>query len=134
MADKWIQLQSADSVDNLFPTSRLELVWTNSSPSSTYGNTTALISNVADYKAFIIVVKEYISTDRRQTFFIVKGCEQVIKLVPYSATPYYIWVRECAITSAGIMFSACYGMSSYSSYQSTPNNNYIIPHYIYGIK
>ena len=56
MADKWIQLMSENGTDNLFPTSKMDLLWTNATPGTAVTNQTISL-DLSTYKYILVVMK-----------------------------------------------------------------------------
>ena len=53
MADKWVQLKGANG-DRLFPASKMDLLWTNASPTSGFNAQTITISGMSNYSKIVI--------------------------------------------------------------------------------
>lgn len=124
MADKWIQLMSEDGTDNLFPTSRMELLWTNSAPTSAFAQQTVSL-DLSEYMYIVIEMDQDTNLSRGRYYFGTVGFVISMSLVPTSITNAY--TRTATISASGINFTVGYVGSS-------SNNNAMIPYHIYGIK
>lgn len=129
MADKWIQLMSEDGTDNLFPTSRLELLWTNSSPTSSFAAQTISL-DLSDYA--YVVIKMGVDTANLDHV-----CN-FIALIDGGATrcefsSRVIMFRDATVTTSGVSFGVNATVSSYNGTVNNTNTN-SIPLYIYGVK
>lgn len=116
MADKWIQLMSEDGTDNLFPVSKMDLLWTNSSPSSAFVDQTVSI-DLSDY-SYILIVSQATNgiTNYHSDIVSVNGTKQTF------GSYYGGYYRFATPTNAGITF------------EFVTNNGYTIPYQVYGIR
>lgn len=128
MADKWIQLQSADGTDNLFPTTNMDLLWTNSAPTSAFSAQTVAIS-LTGYKTAMIVSKVTKGGEFYITSYIAVGSTNTI-VFPMD----YIYYRDATVATAGVTFGGGKRTNTYGASTPTSDNNDIIPYKIYGIK
>lgn len=128
MADKYIQLQSADGVDNLFPLGKLALLWTNSSPTSSFTAQTISIANLDDYKYLIIVVKATTSADTYQSQILFPSVRHRVIFTGNTLT-----YRDVDFVANGLSFLAGRNQSTYGG-STTQDNSLVIPAYIYGIR
>ena len=90
MADKWIQLMSENGVDNLYPTSNMDLLWENASPTSSFAAQTLSI-DLSGYKSVIGSFKHFTNDNTQRNYFIQKnGIAHIIQTpnVAASSTPY----------------------------------------------
>ena len=123
MADKWVQLQSEDGLDNLFPTSRLELLWTNSAPTTAISTTLSIPLSLAVYTFVYMYFRVY--TDNNNSGYTTKlvrvGDENVqIYSTDDNATQHYS--RWFTVSTTGINFI------------KSSSSKINIPVKIYGIK
>lgn len=127
MADKWIQLMSEDGTDNLFPTSKMDLLWTNASPTSTFNSQTLSI-DLTDYELIVIEALSYTDTASENGIF-----SSIFKkeigvwfgmATHYNNVPGDGGVRNIRFSNSSIEISA----------SILHNNMYCIPYKIYGIK
>lgn len=125
MADKWIQLQSADGTDNLFPVGKMDLLWTNSNPTATFAGQTIPL-DLSKYILLYIVCRRTTGSDTLHINGIIKKGESGQVIGNYNGWAY----REISSSNdAGIKFGS--GVKGTSSF--TTDNTYAIPLYIYGI-
>lgn len=130
MSDKWIQLQSSNGEDNLFPVGKMDLLWTNSSPSSAFGAQTIAL----DLSAYSMIYTMYcIAVDVADSAKRYNTCMQNVDGKPYQHASYYsgnssnMTRRTITATTTGIIFeNGIYGTSS--------STNCNVPQKIYGIK
>lgn len=128
MADKWIQLMSEDGTDNLFPTTHMDLLWTNASPSSTFGAQNITYDN-NPYSWFVVMFCEKNTATGVIGFALVqKGVHTALCL-----TSDIHYRRMLKFTNAFFGFESGTRCTSYGSPMSQ-NNGDIIPLKIYGIK
>lgn len=118
MANKWIQLMSADGTDNLFPVGKIDLLWTNSAPTSSFSAQTIPL-DLSGYDLILITSENSVSFAENNV-----GSKRQIT---YSSTSGQIRHRDFTVATTGITFDAGYGGSS------TDNSN-CRPYKIYGIK
>lgn len=123
MADKWIQLMSEDGTDNLFPTSKMDLLWTNASPSSNFAAQTVSL----DLNTYKYVRIRYEVTSAWQVLFdfFVDNVKYVAHFVTENNSNSR--VRDIVVSSTGITFGN--GIANGST-----NNAEMKPIKIYGIK
>lgn len=132
MADKWIQLQSADGTDNLFPASSMDLLWENSSPTTNYGSATAQFVSTG-YKKTLVIYESATGSPYnayRVPLIIIQ------QDVAYSCTSQIgsrLRLRYATWTTSGITFTECEKWETYAS-GSSKDNSCLIPYQIYGIK
>ena len=134
MADKWIQLMSEDGTDNLFPTSHMDLLWTNASPNSSFLSQT-ISMDLSNYKHLIIEFKNSGSyTDNKLVYLLAMapiGLQSQINHLLKTDVNHW-WLRKFTANINGITFDV--GTILYLSSSSTTDNNIMIPYRIYGIK
>lgn len=130
MADKYIQLQSADGVDNLYPIGKMDLLWTNSSPTSNFSAQTILNGQIDNYNYFLIEFKGSTGAKSNHLFQIVAKTTSSQRLVSPCDT---ILTRIITnITNNGIVFEGAFNTNPYGSIVS--GNNCVIPLTVYGIR
>ena len=129
MADKWIQLQSADGIDNLFPIGKVDLLWTNSSPSSGFTNQTVEL-DLSSYRFVygLVAVVNSASTLLYPLLLKVGAGSQYCFVSEGNARSY----RTFRPTTTGIVISSA-STANFGNSVGT-NNNYCIPEYFYGIR
>lgn len=106
----------------------MDLLWTNSSPTSSFSAQTVTI-DLSSYKMVLIVLKQYISIDYYFDFVSPIGNSETRRYLLGSSRLLY---RAADINTVGIDFASASLVSSYGS--DTSNNDYCIPFKIYGIK
>lgn len=131
MADKYIQLQSADGVDNLFPIGILDLLWENSSPTSNFSAQTILNGQISDYNFFLIEFKGSTGATSNHLFQVVAKTSSTQRLI--SAYDYILVRVINSITNNGIAFSNGAQIIPYGTV-NTADNKYVIPLAVYGIR
>lgn len=72
MADKWIQLQSADGLDNLFPVLRLDLLWTNASAGARWSSQAVTLDSTGYRLLLVCCINNMNSIDYPVPFLIGK--------------------------------------------------------------
>lgn len=123
MADKWIQLMSEDGTDNLFPTGKFDLLWTNSAPTSAFSPQTLSI-DFSKYNHILVICKVIANQDMRFANYMIKG--QVTTLMSFNQNASGCFQRlECVFTDTQITFGTAYRSGS-------ANNDSTIPLLIYG--
>lgn len=128
MANKWIQLMNSGGTDNLFPTTNMDLLWTNSAPTSAFATQTVAIS-LTGYKTVVIVSKVTKSGEFYITSYIAVGSTNTI-VFPMD----YIYFRDATVATTGVTFGGGKRSNTYGASTATSDNNDIIPYKIYGIK
>ena len=131
MADKWIQLMSEDGTDNLFPTSKMDLLWTNASPSSSFAEQTISI----DLSSYSAVVVETVHDEDGAPYgfnFICEKNRQTTLTTFSMRVTFRVRRRGCTVTDAGISFLDAYDSASWEN--NSKLNNVAVPFKIYGIK
>ena len=127
--DKWIQLQSSDGTNNLFPVGRMDLLWTNGSPTSDFGSQTIPL-DLSDYNAVLVTFKwGKDSANPSLNVVALVGVGMGIASSVYNARVY----REFTPTSTGIQFAGGYYGATLSSSMGTGNGS-AVPYQIYGIR
>ena len=114
----------------------MELLWTNSSPNSAFGEQNISISNKTSYRAFIVIVKEDTSKVHMNNFLVVNGTRTIAQSIWYGsyANKYYSRNLNAETNSTSIAIGPCTLYSDLTSATTTINNNVAIPISIYGIK
>ena len=125
MADKWIQLMSEDGTDNLFPTSKMDLLWANASPSSNFAAQTVSL-DLSRY-AKVIVNYRWATSDTSQYL----GRTNIIgrSTIDDCCNP-----TNTATQGVRTYTSSTTGISFLDAYTGSKSNNIMIPLEIYGIK
>lgn len=130
MANKWIQLMSADGTDNLFPTiSNRDLLWTNSATGNTFAAQTISLDLSAykmievDFSYYVESTPTYLLTNRA----FIDGIKYMALGVATGQSTY----RGFTATSTGVAFTDANRNTGSSS---SVNNSCMIPYKIYGIK
>ena len=121
--DKWIQLQSSNGEDNLFPKERKELLWTNSSPSSSFASQTAQF-DMTDYDVGICLFGYDTSGNPWCEVYFSKNGTYICNMYNTNTSRVF---RTFSASSSGVTFDG--GNSAGGS-----NNGAAIPLAIYGIK
>lgn len=107
-----------------------KLLWTNSSPTSSFAGQTVGV-DLTPYKFVIITFKATKSSDYYYSETVAKG------LRAYPQTGFNntegIFRRETTPTDTGVTFSRCF-VWDIRNYNTSGNNDYLIPYQIYGIK
>ena len=129
MADKWIQLMSEDGADNLFPTSKMDLLWTNASPTSSFAEQTVQL-DLSNYSTIVIMYAPYDSLQYYSSMICFKGTIYLVTTDMGSGGAASV-ARKATISNTGIAFETA--RLGYNG-TATNNNTYIIPYKIYGIK
>lgn len=114
----------------------MDLLWTNSSSSSSFAGQNITIPNKADYKAFIVVLKESTTTVHMNNFIVLNGTRTLAQSIWYGeyANKYYLRPINAQTNSTDIIIGDCTIYSDLTSSTTTTNNNVAIPLSIYGIK
>ena len=130
--DKWIQLQSADGVDNLFPTSSMDLLWENSAPTSNYGASTAQFTS-SGYKTLYLIYETATGSPFNAYRVPLIIAQQNIAYSCVTCAGSRTRLRYATWTSTGVTFTECEKWETYAS-SSSKDNSCLIPYQIYGIK
>ena len=131
MADKYIQLQSADGVDNLYPLTGWDLLWENSAPTSSFSAQT--ISNL-DFTPYAFYGVEYAQSysgsalARRMVAINKVGCGGLLSQA-LSNNAY----RAFDGTTTSVAFESANRVSTYGGTLTTYNSD-LIPTRIFGIR
>lgn len=130
MADKWIQLQSSNGEDNLFPTTKMDLLWTNSSPNSSFASQT-LALDLSGYKIIYILFRRI---QNEVAYFMDAGIVDILnastdeKFINSNVTGgSIVLMRWWRPMTTGIWFAD-------ATRNGTTSNTDFIPYQIYGIK
>lgn len=131
MADKWIQLQSSNGEDNLFPVSKADLLWTNAASSSAGFTAEIDLSNYDFIGIFYINATDISVSARRYCFNIFPKSD-----ISYQINATYggkILARTItSITDSGVVFN---NGAWYSAYGSATDSAYsCVPYQIYGFR
>lgn len=126
MADKWIQLMSEDGTDNLFPTTKMDLLWTNASPTSSFSAQTVSL-DLSDYNVFLLRCRTATTQTNCFISVCVKGNNVLNGSYPFITQADNV-SRIVDIDNSGFVFGA--GRAG----TNTSVNGDIIPYQIYGIK
>lgn len=114
--------------------SRIELVWSNSSPASAFVG--RVDTGITDAKAFIVVYRATTSSNEVYFSTFITTSQRVLLFgVKYNSSPYILFARPVNINfSAGTLyFDTAYSMPTYGSYGSSADNTYAIPYQIYAL-
>ena len=114
--------------------SRIELVWSNSSPASAFVGRVDL--GITNAKAFIVVYRATTSSNEVYFSAFITTSQRVLLFgVKYNSSPYILFARPVNINfSAGTLyFDTAYSMPTYGSYGSSADNTYAIPYQIYAL-
>lgn len=127
MADKWIQLQSSDGGDNLFPTSHMDLLWTNANPTGSFAAQTVSL-DLSSYR-FVYIETIYNAADANNRYINYNLCIKNTKvtLIGDQGEGGAIGRRSANISDTGITFTTGYINGSSNADACVPKN-------IYGIK
>ena len=131
MADKWVQLQSEDGLDNLFPTSKMDLLWTNASPSADFSEQTIQL-DLSNYTKLLIEISISKTESLRCATIVQVGMAASQGTVCGPSADGSVISREItSITSSSISF----GKGAYVNGSTVARTNKSgIPIKIYGIK
>lgn len=130
MANKWIQLMNSGGTDNLFPTTNMDLLWTNASPTSAFAGQTVSI-DLSDYKLVYINCSLANTTTDGSTTALIKMNDYGNLFHGFVGTGsgYYVACRRAYVTATGVTFTVGRACTT-----NTTNNSICIPYQIYGIK
>ena len=128
MADKWIQLMSEDGTDNLYPTSKMDLLWENASPSSSFAAQTVSI-DLTKYSKVVMQAIEGTGYSNINNYLALTDGSTIIMQNSFGKNRY----RYVTVSSSGIGFDDGKIYNSYAS-SATTDNSVIVPSKIYGIK
>ena len=120
MADKWIQLMSEDGTDNLFPTSKMDLLWINASPNSSFASQNIPLV-LSTYSLVYIIYQPEPSTRPGKFFstFVIVG--ETASLITDWTSSSELFKRDYIVSATGIDVTGTNGLEC-------------IPYKIYGIK
>lgn len=107
MADKWIQLQSSDGVDNLFSTSKPDLRYTNASPSSGMGGNVEIDLDCPREPKYLLVevVQNVSSTNKYYEVFVVPISTLIThSTVRYDGSTNYMLTRSFSFNPTTSIF------------------------------
>ena len=128
MAEKIIQLQSSDGVDDLFPLMQIKCLWSNEAPTSSFTNVNNEISlDLSKYDMYAVECRWSSSDDGRMWCVSVVGNGGFVNGI-YSGKQYRSWTT----TSTGITFNDAKFNSSPTGTMATDNTK-CIPMKIYGL-
>lgn len=127
MADKWIQLMSEDGVDNLYPTSHMDLLWENASPTATFSAQTVSL-DLSGYHYVYVIVRATTGEAHFGSHIVPVGTSQELLCVATT----YLRKRNATISTNGVTFDGGYNQSSINSWEASTAS--AIPYRIYGIK
>lgn len=130
MADKWIQLMSEDGTDNLFPTSKIDLLWENASPMSAFAAQTVSL-DLSGYKTVCIVTNNNYSGDPDGYTYLPVGSSSIVTNMNKGGT-YRLRRRACIVSSTGVTFEDARDTAGWDN--NSQSNGTAIPQKIYGIK
>lgn len=114
------------SAEALKEIAKLDLLWTNASPTSEFASQTISL-DVSKYKYFLISVKNSINSNTETYMNVV--LKNVKNRIIGVDTLGIVVRTDTYVTGSGIFFSNGYPINSESI-----NNNYAIPYQIYGVK
>jgi len=131
MADKWIQLMSEDGTDNLFPTSKMDLLWENASPTSAFSAQTLNNINTSGYKWILFDIKTHL-TSSLYVYFLAKPIDYIR---PYFVTDSTtannnLTYRNIELNGSQVIISSPVRGSG----NVVSENNAVVPIKIFGIK
>lgn len=114
----------------------IDLLWTNSSSSSSFAGQNITIPNKAYYRAFIVVFKEDTTKVHMNNFILLNGTRTLAQSIWYGgyANKYYLRPVNAQTNSTDIIIGDCTIYSDLTSATTATNNNVAIPLSIYGIK
>lgn len=108
---------------------KVDLLWTNPSPSASFAAQTVPISDLSVYD-FVVVMATTGTTDvNAESFFaqVDDGVSYNIFLRNYNTSTQYNYLRRFTVDSSGVTFAG--GLRD-----TTANDNYAIPRKIFGIR
>lgn len=131
--DKWIQLQSSDGVDNLFPVGKMDLLWTNATPNTNFGEQYINLDTTG-YKSFIGVFAWGVQTGLDVVYSTLLIPAKNLNCRVSARIASTDKFRQCRVEDTRVWFSDCSSFPSYAQSSSGVVNSTIIPYKIYGIK
>lgn len=113
-----------------------DLLWTNSSQSSSFSAQNISIPNKTSYRAFIITIKENTSSIHMNNFILLNNTRTLAQSMWYgsNSSKYYLRPVNAQTSSTDIVIGDCTTYSDLTSATTTTNNSVAIPLSIYGIK
>lgn len=126
--DKWIQLQDSNN-NNLYPTSKMDLLWTNSSPSSSF-SAQAISLDFSIYKIVYVLFAQNTTTMNIDIATYLTNDTVTVKSIDSKK----IVIRNVYKNDSVISFSDASIIPTYGATSTTTNNSILIPYKIYGIK
>ena len=123
MADKWVQLMSENGEDNLYPTSKMEFLWTNASPSSSFGGQTVALDLSSYSFVYLISRSDHSGTCYADNIYPIPCSNASLNTPLYGNSDDSQTSRNMTISSSSIVFAG-----------KNTNRNATKPIKIYGIK
>lgn len=117
----------ASGVDQLHVGIDMELLWTNSSPTSAFAAQTVAL-DLSDYSLFLLIYKGYHTND---VYFSYLGTINMSARL--SCMTDISRFRDITVTSGGIQFGTAKKYTTYGG-ASTDDNDHIVPYKIYGVR
>lgn len=114
--------------------SRIELVWSNSSPTTAFASQTVR-TGLTNVKAFILFYR--VSTNINEpvfSMFVQSNQGLLMTGIKYNAAPYYMFARKVIpnIAAGTLSFETAYPLTAYGTFGSA-DNSYAIPIEIYAL-
>lgn len=124
----WNALDVASGVNTVKVGLDMDLLWTNSAPTSSFSAQTVSV-DLTDYKIAIIVSKVTKTGAFYTTNYIVVGSTNTI-VFPMD----YIYFRDATVSTTGVTFGGGKRSNTYGASTPTSDDNDIIPYQIYGVR
>ena len=123
---------SEDGTDNLFPVSKMDLLWENASPTSAFAAQTISL-NLADYDAILVRYngsgyQNVVANTTRCDLFFIGGGDGMLIIPTFTNI---FGTRQLTVSTTGIVFSTGYHIAGSTN---SANNYAAVPMKIYGIK
>ena len=127
-------VDDADSIKTGLGCITKKLLWTNSSPSSSYASATVPI-DLSGYDQIEIIHRYGVSTARNASVTVDVGDSGLmLHAGNFNAASGYIMYRTFSSNTSGVTFNASYRRTLNSTSAASSSNDYCIPVKIYGIK
>lgn len=126
--DKWIQLQSSDGVNNLFPVSKMDLLWENETPTSSFAAQDIAVDLSKYTRIYITMKLVNTSSDTNYMDYIVLKDQR--RLLWSNAT--FIYIRHITCSDTKVNVEAGYKVTTYNG-SLTQDNTVMIPYKVYGL-
>lgn len=122
-----VKFTSVSGFDGFEGMLNMELLWTNSSPTSVFAAQT-ISMNLSKYKMFVIVAKRGLNYGTYITGIVLMNESSLISMADAQNT-----FRSFTADSSGITFNDCFKQPTYGAANWGTDNSLIVPINIYGI-